>query len=215
MNVRHVPRPSRRTLKQELRALGESEAPGADAGFVTGLAVRLAADAAVHRRIALVGTRRRRRIRPLPVLTSAAAVVAGLVLVGALDGWFGQTDADVALALAGAVDTTVVLPDGSSIEGHSGLTLPDGSVVRTGPNGRAAAGSVEIGPGLEALVEAGRLRLRTAAPSGGPTVEVSLPASTEPPPDVTTTSLPVTTTTVPSTLVRLPDPILRMPGQGR
>jgi hypothetical protein len=214
MNVRPIPRPTRRTLKQELRALGESEAPGADAGFVTGLAVRLAAEAAVHRRISLVGTRRRRRIRPLPVLTSAAAVVAGLVLVGALDGWFGQTDADVALALAGAVDTTVVLPDGSSIEGHSGLTLPDGSVVRTGPNGRAAAGSVEIGPGLEALVQAGRLRLRTAA-SGGPTVEATLPASTVPPTAVTTTSVPVTTTTVPSTLVGLPDPILRMPGQGR
>jgi hypothetical protein len=212
MSIRHASRPSRRTLKAELRALGRSEAPGADAGFVTGLAVRLAAEAAVHRRISLVGTRRRRRLRPVPVLTGAAAVVAGLVLVGALDGWFGQADPDVALALAGAVDTTVVLPDGSSIEGHSGLTLPDGSVVRTGPNGRAAAGTVEIGPGLEALVEAGRLRLRTAS-AGPPAVEVTLPAPTVPATALTTTSLPVTTTTLASTLVRVPEPVLRMPGQ--
>ena len=211
MRLHPHPHPSRRELRRELRAAGERLAPGPDAGFVTGLAVRLAAEAAVRHRVSLVAPSRRRRLRPLPVLTGAAAVVAGVVLVGALDGWFGRADEEVALALAGAVDTTVVMPDGSSIEGRTGLTLPDGSVVRTGPNGHAAAGTVELGPGLEAEVDAGRLRLRTAGPPT-PGIEVSVPEPRPSDPALTTTTAASagTTTTLAGSL---PDALLQIPGQ--
>lgn len=218
MRLHRHAHPSRRELRRELQDVGTRGAPGPDSGFVANLAVRLAAEAAVRHRIALVApATRRRRVRPMPVLTSAAAVLAGLVLVGALDGWFGQADGDVALALAGAVDTTVVLPDGRSVEGHSGLVLPDGSVVRTGPNGRAAAGRVELGPGLEAQVDAGRLRLRTV-PGGAPAtpgVDVSVPVSTPSGTgDTSTTGPPVTTTTLPLLNVRPPtETVLQLPGQ--
>lgn len=212
--------PSRRALRRELRALGARGVPDADAGFVAGLALRLAADAAAGRRIAFVGPARRPRARALPVLTGAAAVLAGVVLVGALDGWFGSPDADVALALAGAVDTTVVLPDGRSVEGHTGLVLPDGSVVRTGPNGRAAAGTVELGPGLEAQVDAGRLRLRTAVAGAPSAVDVSVPADARPPSSVdatATTGAVVTTTTTTGAALTVATPpaehVLHLPGQ--
>jgi hypothetical protein len=95
--------------------------------------------------------------------------------------------------------------------------LPDGSVVRTGPNGRAAAGRVELGPGLEAQVDAGRLRLRTV-PGGAPAtpgVDVSVPVSTPSGAgDTSTTGPPVTTTTVPLLNVRPPtETVLHLPGQ--
>lgn len=218
MRLHRHAHPSRRELRRELQDIGAQGSPGPDSGFVAGLAVRLAAEAAVRRRIAFVSPARRRRVRPMPVLTGAAAVLAGLVLVGALDGWFGQPpDGDVALALAGAVDTTVVLPDGRSVEGHTGLVLPDGSVVRTGPNGRAAAGSVELGPGLEAQVDAGRLRLRTA-PGGTtgatPGVDVSVPVSTPTGSVSTSTTGPTTTTTTQLLTLRPPtENVLHLPGQ--
>jgi len=155
----------------------------------------------------------------MPLLTGAAAVVAGFVLVGALDGWFGQPETEVALALAGAVDTTVVLPDGRSVEGHTGLVLPDGSVVRTGPNGSAAAGSVELGPGLEALVDAGRLRLRTVAAGAAATsgVDVSVPASPALGAVSTSTTRPDVTTTTAVAQAPTPRPaaenVLHLPGE--
>lgn len=216
MRLHRHAHPSRRELRRELQDIGSQGAPGPDSGFVAGLAVRLAAEAAVRRRIAFVSPSRRRRVRPMPVLTGAAAVLAGLVLVGALDGWFGQPDGDVALALAGAVDTTVVLPDGRSVEGHTGLVLPDGSVVRTGPNGRAAAGTVELGPGLEAQVDAGRLRLRTVpgGTTGTPGVDVSVPVSTPSGSVSTSTTAPTATTTTQALGLRPPaENVLHLPGQ--
>jgi hypothetical protein len=214
MRLHRHPHRSRRELRRELTAAGSRFAPGPDTGFVAGLALQLAAEAAVRRRFALLAPAKRRRVRPVPVLTGAAAVVAGLVLVGALDGWFGRAEGNVALALAGAVDTTVVMPDGRSVEGRSGLVLPDGSVVRTGPNGHAAAGSFELGPGLEAQVNAGRLRLRTAGGGSGatPGIETSAPASSPSGTQTTsTTAAPVTTTTL--VVPPAPDNVLQLPGQ--
>jgi hypothetical protein len=130
---------------------------------------------------------------------------------------YGRGVEDRALALAVAVDTTVQLPNGSMITGARGLSLPDGAVVRTGPNGHCAAGDVELGPGIEALVASGHLRLRPltgaaqaavpAATGGGsvtvPTTTATLGATAvrEPPVTSGTTVTTVTTRNLPPTTV--------------
>ena len=144
-----------------LRAAGERPVLEARVGFVDGLEARLGAQAPPGRLVALPRQVRRTRV---PVLvTAVTAAVAAAVLLGALTGVYGRGIEDRALALAVAVDTTVQLPDGSLIEGARGVSLPDGAVVRTGPNGHCSAGDVDFGPGMEALVDAGRLRLRASA----------------------------------------------------
>ena len=141
-----------------LRA-GLRTTPAPAPAFLAGLAARLVADAEARLRIVRLPARVRHR---LPVVAAAVAMIAAVVLVGALAGWFGRGPDSHSLALAGAVDTTVLFPDGTKVAGYTGLTLPDGAVVRTGPNGRATAGNVELGPALEALVDAGALHLRAS-----------------------------------------------------
>jgi hypothetical protein len=159
-------RPSRRELRRLLHAAATHPVPAVgDLGAVRG-ATPLHADAAP-----LILVRDRRRDRPArrpAVLTGAAAAAATtLVLVGALTGVVNGSGDDAALVLGVAVDTSVVLPDGTTIDGARGLSLPDGAVVRTGPAGRAIAGNVELGPGLEAIVDAGAL-LPTGVPLAAP-----------------------------------------------
>ena len=115
--------------------------------------------------------RRRSRLRPALVMGAAAAALT-LVLVGALTGLVNGPAAEAQLQLASAVDTVVVLPDGSTVDGTRGLPLPDGAVVRIGPNGRASAGGVDLGPGDEAVVEDGRLR-QVAAAEAAPAAPVT------------------------------------------
>jgi hypothetical protein len=148
---------SRRDLRVLLHAASVRPVVDVRPGFVSGLGAHLVARIPSARLVALPRRERRRRA---PVLAGAVAATAAVVLVGALTGVSGPGLEDRALALAVAVDTTVRLPDGRMIEGARGVSLPDGTVVRTGPNGRCSAGDVDFGPGIEALVDAGRLRLR-------------------------------------------------------
>jgi hypothetical protein len=154
--------PRSRTARGEVRALlreaGERPMLGARADFVSDLEAHLGAQTPPGRLVALPRAVRRTRV---PVLVTAATAAVAGVLLGALTGVYGRGVEDRALALAVAVDTTVQLPDGSLIEGARGVSLPDGAVVRTGPNGHCSAGNVDFGPGMEALVDAGRLRLRS------------------------------------------------------
>jgi hypothetical protein len=200
---------TRRELRELLLRAATNPVSEPRSGFLGGLDSHLAAQVPPGRLIAL--PRRVRRTRVPAIMTGVAAAAAAAVLVGALAGVYGRGVEDRALALAVAVDTTVQLPDGSLVTGARGLDLPDGAVVRTGPNGRCSAGDVDLGPGIEALVDAGRLRLRSAPPDaaaaaplpGGPTeapafggvpvtVPLSVPSTTLP-----TNRLVVSPTTVP------------------
>jgi hypothetical protein len=167
--------------------------------FLGGLEAHLGAQVPPGRLIAL--PRRARRTRVPAVMTGVAAAAAAAVLVGALAGVYGRAAEDRALALAVAVDTTVQLPDGSMITGARGLDLPDGAVVRTGPNGRCSAGDVDLGPGIEALVDSGRLRLRSAA-TGAAVADPAPGGATETPAFGSvpvTVPLVVPSTTIPTT----------------
>ena len=190
--------PARRALRDDLTRLGSEAIPEPSFAFKARLERQLvgAVEPSPGASATLLALPRHRR-RLGPAISAAAAVVAAVVLTGALLGAFGHGGA-TPLQLAAAVDTTVVLPGGHSVPGRNGLRLPNGTVVRTGPNGRAAAGPVELGPGLEGVVDNNHLRLQPITP-GAP----SLPA-------VTTPALPavplpkVTPPTVPPVAPTLP-----------
>jgi hypothetical protein len=175
---------ARRAVRDDLTRLGERPVTGPSFGFKARLERRLVGGVEANPGAMLLALPRRQR-RRLPALTLAAASVATVVLAGALLGAFGHGGTR-ALQLAAAVDTTVVMPGGQTVPGRTGLGLPNGSVVWTGPNGRAAAGPVELGPGIEGVVDEGQLRLQ------------SLPAGSVP-----SNLAPVTTPAIPP-VVRVP-----------
>ncbi|MEX0663675.1 MAG: hypothetical protein WD598_02750 [Acidimicrobiia bacterium] len=165
---------SRRDVETLLETAGARAAPQPSPEFVTGLEARLLADArpaAWATVVTPLRTRSTGRLRP--ALASVAAAAAAVVLVGSLAGWFGRDKAQPQPAIASAVDTTVVLPDGSEVAGRDGLDLPDGTIVRTGPDGHAAVGNVDLGPSQVAVVKAGRLEISIP--------DVTLPPVTLPP----------------------------------
>jgi hypothetical protein len=110
-----------------------------------------------------LSVRRGRRLRRPALLTGAAAAVVVLVIVGALTGLYGGGGGDGSagggLALVTAIDTVVVLPDGTIVDGARGLELPDGTIIRTGPRGRATIAGVLLGPDTKAVVRNGRVRV--------------------------------------------------------
>jgi len=190
--------PARRALRDDLTRLGSEAIPEPSFAFKARLERQLVGTVEPFpgASATLLALPRRQR-RLVPAISVAAALVAAIVLTRALLGAFGHSGA-TPLQLAAAVDTTVVLPGGHSVPGRTGLGLPNGTVVRTGPNGRAAAGPVELGPGLEGVVDNNRLRLQPVTP-GVPSI-----------PSVTTPNLPavplpkVTPPTVPPVTPTLP-----------
>jgi hypothetical protein len=113
--------------------------------------------------IVLRPRRHDRRAHRVVALSGVAAAAGVLVLAGTLTGVVGGVSGEEDPALSAVIDTVVVLPGGSTVEGARGLVLPEGALIRTGPHGRAVAGGVELGPGLEAVVEAGELVRSTVA----------------------------------------------------
>lgn len=187
---------TRRDLRDALEAVGRRPTPAPHPDFVASLEARLlggagvqplvddTTDGATDRDVApVVPLHRPARTGRITVLVgSAAAVVAAVVLAGSLSGWFGGGSDATNIELTDAVETTVELPDGTVVRGEEGLLLPDGAVVRTGPEGTAAAGGTEIGPGEEATVQDGKLL---------PGVEITVPTvPTLPPVELTLPSLP-------------------------
>jgi hypothetical protein len=176
--------PTRHALRAELTRLADQPVDGPSPAFQARLERQLIGSVDAPSGATVVGLPRRHR-RLVPVLSVAAATVATVVLAGALLGAFGHGGRG-SLQLGNAHDTTVVLPGGHSVPGRTGLGLPNGAVVRTGPNGQAAAGPVQLGPSVEGVVDGGRLQpLPVVAPR---LPAVTLPAVTLP--SVPTPTLP-------------------------
>ena len=189
---------TRATLRHRLTRAGDT-APVPAPGFVPTLEERLVrSDATTGTRLVAFPPRRRGVLR---AVTGAAASVAAVLLVTALLGGFGH--GGPGLQLGAVLNTTVVLPNGHAVAARAGLPLPNGTVVRTGPHGRAAAGPVDLGPGLQAVVNAGRLQLTpTVTPATTPplptsTVPAVLPVTLPSRPPITVPSTPPVTRTVP------------------
>jgi len=160
--------------RERLTELGERSVEGPSPRFASALERRLVQGAGLAAGATLLALPTRHRSLT-PVVTLGAGALATVVLAGALFGTFGRGGSDV-LSLAAAVDTTVVMPGGHTVAGRTGLELPNGSVVWTGPNGSASAGTVEIGPGIEAVVDAGRLHLSPLGANASPTVATPTPS---------------------------------------
>jgi hypothetical protein len=183
-------KPSRKKLRELLQAAGERHASTPSPEFVQDLEQRLLSTApdgfaflSDHR----TSTRARRtRLVLLPAAAAIAAVVVTGALVASFDG-SSTPDSTRRLELSAAKDTVVELPDGTEVRGEPGLRLPEGAVVKTGPNGSAAFGNVDLGPGQVATVESGTIRIST------PTTTVPVDLPTLPP----VTRPPVTVPTVP------------------
>lgn len=174
--------PTRQALRAELTRLAEQPVPGPSPEFQARLERQLTGSADAPSDATVLALPRRHR-RLVPVLSVAAATVATIVLAGALLGAFGHGGRG-SLQLGNAHDTTVVLPGGHAVPGRTGLGLPDGAVVRTGPNGQAAAGPVQLGPGVAGVVNGGRLQPLPAVPPRPPAVTL---------PPVTVPSVPLPT----------------------
>ena len=121
--------------RERLTHLGERTVDGPSPRFASGLERRLVQGASLAAGATLVALPTRHRSLT-PFVTLGAGALATVVLAGALFGTFGRGGSDV-LSLAAAVDTTVVMPGGHTVAGRTGLQLPNGSVVWTGPNGSA------------------------------------------------------------------------------
>ncbi len=178
-------------VKERLAWLGEQPVDGPSPEFVAGLEQRLVGQRAPVSNLVLLPARRRTMAR---VVAAAAAAVVLVVGSAALLGAFSSSRGS--LQLGKAVNTTVVLPNGQRVPGRLGLNLPNGAVVSTGANGRATAGSVDIGPGIQATVDNNRLRLTPTAPPQAQQVAPPVNVPSAP----TLPSLP----SIPTTLPHLP-----------
>ena len=157
-SVRTGGSPARSDLRASLAELGREPIPGPSLTFRARLERQLVggADESPGATVLPLHSRPRRLV---PVLSVGAATIAAVVLAAALFGAFGHGSPE-RLQLAAAVHTTVVLPDGRTVPGRVGLQLPDGAIVRTAANGRAAAGSVQLGPGLQGVINGGGIKIQ-------------------------------------------------------
>lgn len=160
---------SRSDLEATLQRAGSRPVPKPSAAFVAGLEARLlSSDDLVPGPVVVVAdappARSGARSRLVLAVSGVAAAVAAVVLAGALSGWFAGGGSE-SPTLVSAHDTTVILPNGRSVEGKVGLELPNGALVETGPAGSATAGGVEIGPGAQATVNNGQVQTSPTLPT--------------------------------------------------
>jgi hypothetical protein len=176
-----------------LEAAGASPVPSASPAFVASLEQRLlgtTTTATLSSPSERRGFSRAQRTRAL--LMPAAAAIAAVIVTGALAGLFtGSTgSSDVGnVKLSAAKDTVVELPNGNEVRGEAGLGLPDGSVVKTGPNGSASFGNVDLGPGSVATVDNGKIVI-TPPPTTVPTLPITVPTLPITVPAVTIPTIP-------------------------
>ena len=185
-------KPSRKKLRAMLEAAGARRTSAPTPAFVSNLEQRLLATAPDALAAPSDERELRRARRARLVLVPAAAAIAVVVVTGALVASFDGSNEQSPthrLELSAAKDTVVELPDGSEVRGEPGLRLPEGAVVKTGPNGSATFGNVDLGPGQIATVKSGTVRISTPTT----TAPINLPAL----PPVTLAPLPVTIPTVP------------------
>jgi hypothetical protein len=145
-------------LTGRLADLATEPVDGPESAFIGALAARLQAIAGTRPAIlAPIGPRPRLLPlrRPL-VMTGVAAAVAAATMVAT----FVVRPAIAShqrVQLANAIDAEIIGPDGSVTPAAAGAVVPNGSVVRTGADGRTATGDTVLGPDSSAVAVDGRL----------------------------------------------------------
>jgi hypothetical protein len=110
-------------------------------------------------------TRSRRRLPRVPVLTLAGATALAAVVI-ALGLGLGRPQEVQTPELAGPVNVSVSMPDGTVLEDPDGILLPDGAVVVVGDEGSARIGDTVLLPGDVATVHEGKLHVEHGAGLG-------------------------------------------------
>lgn len=210
---------NRARLRDELRRLGNAPVPVLDPVRAQQLERRVLSGAVRAPELELVDagpveTRRTSRRRTAVVALAAACVLA-IVVIGSLDR---TRSSDRVLFSSG--DVEVVLPDGSVVDGSTGMVVPDGAILRLGPRARAEVNGVTVsGAGDYRVTREGLTLLTTSNPpastsptetrAGSPsTVTVAAPAvapapgATRPDPTTTAARRPATRGDPPTTAVR-------------
>ncbi len=171
---------TRRELRDLLIEAGTRPTPRPDAEFVAALEERLLSSA---RPEAIADDEftaaARKRTGRIPTLVAAAVAIAA-VGVGVFVAVPAQPNDRHKVSLAASTDTVIELPDGTTVKGRDGLALPDGAIIRTGPDGHAEVGNVDLGPGQQAVVDGNRIVITIPAVTLPP---VTIPPVTIPPVD--------------------------------
>ena len=181
-------------LRDELRRLGNAPVPVLDPVRAQQLERRVLSGAARPPELELVDagsvdTQRTSRRRTAVVALAAACVLA-IVVIGSLDR---TRSSDRILSATG--DVEVVLPDGSVVDGSTGMVVPDGSILRLGQRAHAEIDGITVsGAGSYRVTRDGLTLLTTSNP----------PASTSP--AATRAGPPSTVTVVAPAVATVPGP---------
>lgn len=161
-------------LDRRLREAGQAPVPEPRPAFAEALEHQLRAGVTLAPAPVAV-IRPARRWVPVGALAVAAVTLVALAVASRLQP-------EEQLRVASASDAVVVFPGGVEEPAVPGLVVPDGSVIRTGEEGRVVAGKVEIGPNREAVVAKGAVRPQPKpARPAPPAVTPPGPKEQEPP----------------------------------
>jgi len=173
-------------LHEALRALGSGAQPEPDATF---------ADALEERLRLLHGTVDRVPAPSIPTRQRALwGVAAAVIIAVAFAATIAQRVSEPTTRLTSAIDTSVVLPDGSIVVAVAGTELPEGALLITGPQGSAVVDGVSIPKNTQAVIRDGTAvpvsTIVTIPPSPSPAPHPVSPPPTSP--STVTTAAPTT-----------------------
>lgn len=151
-------------LHEALCALGSGEQPEPDATFAGTLEERLRLLHSTVDRVPAPSIPTRQRAR--------WAVAAAVVIAVAFAATLSQRVSEPTTRLTSAIDTSLVLPDGSIVVAVAGTDLPEGALLITGPRGSAVVDGVSIPRNSQAIIRDGMAvsvsTIVTAPPSPSP-----------------------------------------------
>lgn len=205
----------REHLEQLLHELGATPVPDTDELTVARIEARwrsAAEGVSPQRQPARRHRSNRPAIRRRPAVVSAAALVAAAAGIALVLGIRSPSGPEVVVAEAQGI--TVVLPSGEVITPLAGEELPEGAIVQSAPGSAGKVGNDRLSPGIRYIVEKGRLRPASAAPSSttvAPIASSSTAPSTtnrvSPNSAITSTTVDSGTTAAPtSTVAHAPAP---------
>lgn len=173
-------------LHEALCALGSGGPPEPDATFADTLEERLRL---------LHGTVDGASAPSIPTRRRALwGVAAAVVIAVAFAATITQRVSEPTTRLTSAIDTSLVLPDGSIVAAVAGTELPEGALLITGPRGSAIVAGVSIPGNSQAIIRDGTAvpvsTIVTIPPAPSPAPHPVSPPPTSP--STVTTAAPTT-----------------------
>ena len=169
--------------RRQLEEAGQRPAPAPDPAFADRLEARLLAVARTATPPPAPGGPHPTRGGRRQGLALAGLAAGALVLVAVLASGTPGTAPRSQPELAAPVNVKVALSDGTALEIHDGLQLPEGAVVTVGDGGFARIGDTVLRAGDVATIEHGRVNVEHDQPVGA--ASATSPATPRPTPKAT------------------------------